>query len=590
MTNQVSPIVVDDIEVSSPKRREGGFVIVYFAVTLIAFVAMAGLGVDLWNLWRTAHEVQRAADAGALGGVPFLPGDLTAARNTAFEMVEANGFSRANATARQGDTPQKLEVSVSTTVRNPFMSLLGIPETTITRRAVAEFVGPVPMGSPDNTLGNDPELHDDGELKDHWLNVASVRNNASNGDRYHAGLCPSNGALGGCASGQITNPSYQAAGHIFAIEVREASGGPLTIQVFDPGFYEVGDYCTEDRDEIFGRIDQAKLQARAQASPDIPDDWYDDAAQRYAGGNDRRWCTGDFSAGANTSGGQPITTTYIVREPDNTPYVDTDNPVVTTPSCAPRQFVGRSKEWMRQGGGIMGRLQSTDEGRVVPRSEQTLANTFRRWVTVCEIPNPTVGRYILQVRTNAPMGQPLSDGSVSVNSWGHNRFAIRAGLGSDPSAPSFGRHVSVFANGRLPIYANAEGADTEFYLARILPSGADRILRVSLWDISDGGSSGSMRVVPPEESPTTNFSGCAFSATPSGGFTPNPSQCSFSFGAGALDSRLMEISVPIPSSYTCDEDELNGCWIKVHAPFAGQVNDTTTWSADVVGDPVRLIE
>lgn len=571
-------------EPDAERADDGGFAIVFFALTLTVLMAMAGLGLDLWNLWRTSNEVQRAADAGALAGVTFLPADPNQARNTAFDLVEANGFPRANATASPGDTAQKLEVTVTTNVRNTFMGLFGVGSTTITRKAVAEFVGPVPMGSPANFLGNDPEL---GHFPDHWMNVASVRNQAGNGDRYQAGLCPGNGALGPCpGSGVITNPSYAPDGHFYAVEVAAGSGGPLRIQVFDPAFYEVGDRC--EQAGIFN-ANQGALQATAAADADIPDTWHDDAAARYVAGNSQQWCTGDWQAGAATGANGPITTTYVVREPDVTPLVDTDNPVVSAATCAPQQFVGRSVSWMQNGGnGIQGRLASGSESKVTHAGgfQQTLANSFRRWVTVCEISVPTSGRYLLQVRTNAPLGSPLITSPDTVNTWGHNRYAIRAGIG-DPTSASFDDNVKIFANGRLPIYANASGANTEFYLARILPSGADRILNVSLWDISDGGSAGSMQVVPPAEVGGT-FSGCTYSTT-GGTYTPLGT-CGFSFNANALNAQLMRVSIPIPSSYTCDQADPFGCWIKVRAPFSGSVNDTTTWSADVVGDPVRLIE
>jgi hypothetical protein len=97
-----------------------------------------------------------------------------------------------------------------------------------------------------------------------------------------------------------------------------------------------------------------------------------------------------------------------------------------------------------------------------------------------------------------------------------------------------------------------------------------------------------MRVIPPTEN-GGSFSGCTFSST-GGTYLPSAGNCSFSFNAGALDSQLMQVSVPLPPSYDCDEGSQFGCWIKVQAPFAGSVNDTTTWSADIAGDPVRLIE
>jgi hypothetical protein len=48
--------------------------------------------------------------------------------------------------------------------------------------------------------------------------------------------------------------------------------------------------------------------------------------------------------------------------------------------------------------------------------------------------------------------------------------------------------------------------------------------------------------------------------------------------------------VPIPEGHTCDEADPNGCWITVLADFPGGVADTTTWAAEIIGDPVRLVE
>lgn len=568
------------------RRSDRGFVLAWLALMLTVLIGFAGFAVDLGNWYLNASRAQNAADAAALGGVVFLPAQLGTAESVAFELAEGHGYPSEDVTVGRGERPNQLEVSVSREVSNFFVSLFGINSTTITRSATAEFEGPVPMGSPENFLGNDPE-HDN--VPDHWMNVASVRNNAANGDRFHAGLCPGSGALGSCGNTYpgITNPDYSVHGHFFAVEVPAGSTGPLQIEVFDPAFYEVGDYCERNQTQVFNTNAEA-LRDLAIADPNIPADWYDDAADRYVGGPNQRWCTGDWLAGASRGGNGPITTTYIVRAPDNTPWIDSNNPVVDIgSSCQPRQFDGYDEDWMRNDGGLQGKLGGGPESRVTfPDGawEQTLANSFRRWVTVCEIPNPEPGRYLLQVKTNAPDGLPLET-NTGVNTYGHNRFSIRANLGGNPEVAN---GVRVFASGRLPIYVNADGADTVFYLARVTPSTTQRLLNVSLWDISDGGSSGSMRILPPDEY-GSNFSGCSFGTT-GGTYTTNSGNCSFSFNAGALDQQLVQVQIPLPEGYTCNEGDPFGCWIRVSAPFAGTVNDTTTWSADIVGDPVRLVD
>ncbi|MFP3906303.1 MAG: pilus assembly protein TadG-related protein [Acidimicrobiales bacterium] len=569
------------------RLRDQGFVLAWLALMLVLLVGFAGFAVDLGHWYLTASRAQNAADASALGGVVFLPDELSEAEQVAWDLAEGHGYPSDDVNVAPGERPNQLEVSVTKEVDNFFVGIFGIDTTTITRSAMAEFEGPVPMGSPENFLGNDPEL---GESPDHWMNLASVRNNAVNGDRFAAGLCPGGGALGPCGSPSpaIDNPSYDPNGHIFAIEVAPGTPGPLRVDVFDPAFYEVGDTCTTNQGGVFN-TDTGDLQAHAAGSSDIPDDWYDDADSRFVGGPSPTWCPGDHRAGAS-GGSEPLVSTFIVRSPDNSPWIDTDNPVVNTATCHPRQFEGRDNGWLSGDGGLQGKLTDPDEGRVTfpPGAwEQTVANSFRRWVTVCEIPNPEPGRYLLQVKSNAPLGNPLAT-DTTIDTWGHNRFSLRVGNGA-PSDPGWNSGVRLFGNGRLPIYVNASGADTEFFLARVTPSTTQRLLNISLWDISDGGSSGSMRVVPPPDSGLSTFSDCSFGSS-GGSYAPSPGDCSFSFGAGALNGELMQVEIPLPDGYSCDESNPFGCWIKVEAPFTGHVNDTTTWSADIVGDPVRLVE
>jgi hypothetical protein len=57
------------------------------------------------------------------------------------------------------------------------------------------------------------------------------------------------------------------------------------------------------------------------------------------------------------------------------------------------------------------------------------------------------------------------------------------------------------------------------------------------------------------------------------------------------NGKLQSMSIPVPSDYTCNFESLGGCWYKVMVSYPGaKVQDITTWDADIVGDPVRLIE
>jgi hypothetical protein len=46
------------------------------------------------------------------------------------------------------------------------------------------------------------------------------------------------------------------------------------------------------------------------------------------------------------------------------------------------------------------------------------------------------------------------------------------------------------------------------------------------------------------------------------------------------------IRVTLPSDYTCAGD----CWWKIHYNYPGKTQDTTTWSARIEGNPLRIVE
>ena len=154
-----------------------------------------------------------------------------------------------------------------------------------------------------------------------------------------------------------------------------------------------------------------------------------------------------------------------------------------------------------------------------------------------------------------------------------------------------GTGVKLFASGKLPIYVNA-GTNTTptFYLARITPGAASRTLRLEFYDIGDVGGSGSvnLQIVPPSDSGLGNFSNCVFQRDGSSATTS--STCTFNGMTSAnYNGRMVSVSIPIPANYTCDID--TGCWLRVRLSFNNATpTDTTTWSASIDGDPVRLIE
>ena len=81
------------------------------------------------------------------------------------------------------------------------------------------------------------------------------------------------------------------------------------------------------------------------------------------------------------------------------------------------------------------------------------------------------------------------------------------------------------------------------------------------------------------------FSGCV-GAGPAPGSLPG---CAIT-ASSCFNGKWQTISVPIPSTYTCTDLDVTKCWVRLQYSYPGQPTDTTSWSASIEGDPVRLVE
>lgn len=576
---------------AQPGRRrsgedEGGFVLVWVALMLFMLLAVAGFAVDMGNWWLQSNKLQRAVDAGAHAGAVFLPGNVPQAKIKARTEAARNGFDDGilagsadprvkSLVVEQMPNPYQLRVESTIEIDNYFLALVGMDTQTITRDAVGEFEVPIAMGSPENKIGDDPETGHTGSQ--FWINIAGPNATKISGDRYAAKVCPTSVArCTGTVKPGIQNDDYALDGYFFTMNVKSVDPGKdLILQAYDGAMSYVGDHCTS---RTFPTAAQRSYLAGLG---------YPDAVARYEGG-ETDWCSGDQDIA-----GSSVHTTFIVREPDSTPWSVTDNPVVATATCSPQTLPSFNTSGTR----IFEMLDPND-GKYNGQSDLnppygtwTFASVFRRWATLCVIPPGSVsaGEYIVQVRTNASSLDPAQYDS-SVNAGGHNRLSLRAGFGPLGLADLNGANVTINARTKLPIYANATGADTSFHLARIMPADAGRTLRVTLFDMGDAASAGTLRILAPTES-GAGFADCSFTRDDGGALNVS-SNCRLNnvSSAKGFNGRIVEVDIPIPDDYDCDDDLPTGCWTKVLADFPGGVQDTTTWSASILGSPVRLVE
>lgn len=550
-------------------RDESGFVLIFISVMLVTLLALAGFAIDFWHWNHEGSRLQKAADAAALGGSVFMPENPGAiAFTTAQHISSVNGFTDGEddvvVTTEPGVRPNQLRVTITKTVPNYFGVLVGSSTTKIVKHAVGEYERSVNMGSPINQFGNDPEsgaAHGSPRFPDFWANVFGPRSQKAKGDAFLADVC--SGSTDNCSG---SNADYDELGYFYGIEVKEGALGPLQVDVFDPAFVHVHDNCGNTNN----------LAGAAALPPNFnPAFPVANPSERYAIAPDSPYCTGDmYYSGSGENNGPPWTT-YTLRAPDDTPADPTNNPIV----CA-LDFPGFNAN-------LVPALQATTPQAGAPG---LFVEYFRQWYRICTVSAPQTGTYFLEIQTATK-----ANGAAAPKGSGANRFSIRAGLNGNFANPN----LRVFGEARIGIYANAPAANTTFYLARVLPGAKGRNLVISFFDTGDAAAAGTISVLPPPDSNVgTSFSGCTFTPPPGtstgppwGTFTSTQSGCRIAnVSSSSYNGQWVQFKVPIPDDYDCAVDDPNGCWSRINFAFPSNVQDTTTWSARIEGDPVRLVE
>ena len=555
------------------QRRERGFVAVWLAIILVVLLGIAALAVDLVHGYQVYQSAQNAADAASLGGTVFLPGNPSEAASRAQALASDNGFANgvdgATVVATQQPNPTQLRVVVTKKFDTWFAGALGFDTLTVRAEATADHDQPVAMGSPANTFGNQPDCSGSctnvsgAETPQLWFNVAGPGSRKIRGDAILPSQCtPEDGIVpDNCSSG---NSDRDSGGYAYAIR-NDNAGGSLAIEVFDPAFVHVGDACSATNDGS----NLQKLHDDLQAAS-----WPDFA--RYLSGANEQWCTGDQYFGDDSGPNPPVpATSYRVFFDPGTPWTDGDD--IEQAGCA-RSFAGFKGDLPNRFFVELG----------IPSYEPTVTQYFRKWVTLCTIGGAQKGDYVLRIATTTGSG--------------HNRGAIRARKNGSLAA----NDVSLFARGRMSVYANAVGANTVFYLARVLPGAAGRTLAVKFFDTGDAADSGTITILPPTDAtaagggPLTSFSGCTYTAPrgnstgpPWGGRSSTGSGCSVSgVHRNNWNGQWIEWYVPIPSGYSCDFADATKCWVRIRFQYGSgvSVTDTTTWTASLDGNPVRIVD
>ncbi|HYI62050.1 MAG TPA: pilus assembly protein TadG-related protein [Acidimicrobiales bacterium] len=224
--------------VLATQRSERGYVLVEFALLLVPLLLMAGLSVDVGSWYNRASNIQKAADAAALAGVVWLPNETKAAE-AAIVAAERNGFENgvdnvSVSVERVGE--RRLRVTIADgRVESFFFQSLGGRTIALERRGTAEYILPVPLGSPENRLGNDPATGFNPRL---WASISAPYTDKANGDPF-ATKCGVGDSGNGCSP---ANAEYRSSGYLYVVDVPAVSNRNLTVQIYDAGNYQRSDY------------------------------------------------------------------------------------------------------------------------------------------------------------------------------------------------------------------------------------------------------------------------------------------------------------------------------------------------------------
>jgi Flp pilus assembly protein TadG len=139
-------------------RAHRGQVLVIFSGVFLILLLMSALVIDLAWLWSNTLRIQRTADSAALAGVVYLPQDVPNAIVFARKEATRNGYNYLSpgitvTPSQDAQNPRRLNVRVTAPVQTFFLGLIGMHTIVVSRRANAEYVLPVPMGSPENYYG-----------------------------------------------------------------------------------------------------------------------------------------------------------------------------------------------------------------------------------------------------------------------------------------------------------------------------------------------------------------------------------------------------------------------------------------------------
>jgi hypothetical protein len=507
-------------------QEEKGAALMLVALSLVLLMGMAAFGTDLAWFYLNASRVQRAADAASLGGVVWLPGSEGAAFSTAHAIATQNGYTHTVDNALV--TPARVTGELNQL------------EVTVTDTVPTFFLRV--FGFQTQTITRTAVAEYIPPLK-----LGSPTNQFGNDPSCYTSdpdVCAGNF----WANIHATRTDSQM-GDAYASYCAVGSGSSNGCSQ-NPNWRDTG--------YLYGMIPgggSITLQTLDMA-------FHNETGGVSNGDPHRTGDHNDFCGPAASCPGQTVT--INVYRPDPTPLDISDNTLHCTQTYAPLPQVNPddnppfnyAANWAALGKG----WQSACGGAI-----DTSSSPDGIWV-VQIVPNSSGGRTTV-----------LASGNQA-NS-GLNRYSIRTNTGN------------IFALGDFSIYNNAAGSTTSFYVAEVPDFYGGKTFVIELYDAGESAATGTLQPIDPSGSVFNDGQCRIYSKSAAAASYGSPdsvisagNSCQESVNPGEYNGRWLKFEMDLPVGYACTD-----CWWKMNYAYPSDMNDTTTWRAYMIGNPIHLV-
>jgi hypothetical protein len=521
---------------------DDGVAVALTALLIIPLLAFVSLGVDVGAWYARAQQIQQAADAAALAAAPLTP-DPVATQAAALATLRKNQIDctqfGGNVICTMGGLPNS-DIAYRVTITDPtapqFFSQAFRGDVTITRKATAERLHPIPMGSPNNYLGTN-QLISVPERENFWLAVSGKCASKEQGDRrmpVSDANWTATPSYRSCNDGLTeTNTEHDPDGYTYVMNLAQNYSGTVHLEVYDPVFC-ANSAMTENPANAGGARHQFRYRVLGRAN---------------------------FPAAA------PLLREWIPPNTDTACSAGSDGSTT--------QFRGA---WV-----TLHQFSNPQRGQYYLQ----VADPSGSAVTT----NRNSNQFAVRARFDGPLRAPRQ---VAPTTWARCSTIV-----GSTNPPYRGDCPQIHGYRDMSVFAGVGASVAEFYLTDVGVDYNGRTMEILLWDPGEGMASIEL-LDPLRNPVTFNWESldCAVGATPPAGGCSGqtallnvsgtgPPPGPYRLSTSRYNDRPIRLTYRLPDNIGTAYG--GRTWWKIRYGPGATPNDRTTWSVQIPGDPVRLV-